>query len=317
MKRAAYAGAQHDVMLKVFPEPQSLCPSHNAEFKAHAITNGGCAVEQPLDSASDPVATTAAHEADQDVLRDNQDGPRAKAAALEYEHATRNPAFQLFLDEQYRRINGKLIGKLSKEMGYHAACGVAAETWTRACRSIHRFDPNKGTFNSWLWRIAGNSTKDFRKKVHKQQRNELGDDISDVWDESPHDGFFHYSPNPETIAVRADLEATISELGDYLSLDRTQQEILTFLLYTNEEEESAVSSADRQRQSRLRKKIDQLTGLDSDEKEAVGLMRGKGSYRSVLSVSALNQEQFKKTYRRACDKLLRLLTKEIEGNELP
>lgn len=317
MKQAACTDAPHDVMLKVFPDLQSLCPCHDAEFNAHAIRNRGCAVEQePLDAAKEPVATTAANEADQDGLQGNQDDHRAKVAALEYEQAGRNQAFEHFLDEQYRHINGKLIGKLSKELGYDDACEVAAEAWTKACRSIHRFDPNRGSFNSWFWRIADNCRINYWERFHRQQRNEIGDDISDVWDESPRDGYFHYSPNPETIAVRADLEVTISELGDYLRLDRTQQEILTFLLYSPEGEEPAASESDRQRHSRLRKKVDDLTGLDPEEKEAVRLMRRHRSYQKVLSTGALNQEQFKKTYRRACEKLLRLLTKEIEGNEL-
>lgn len=304
-------------MFEVFPDSQTLYPRHDAEFNATATRKRGSAVEQePLHPGEDPGATTASYAADQNGLQDNQTGHPAKAAALEYEQAGRNPSFEHFLDEQYRLINGKLIGKLSREMRYEDACEVAAETWTKACRSIHRFDPTRGSFNSWLWRIAENCRIDYGKKFRLQQRNEVGDDISDIWDESPRDGFFHYSPNPETIAVREDLEATISELGDYLMLDRTQQEILNFLLYAPEGEELAVSGSDRQRHSRLRKKIDELTGLDAEEKEAVRLMRRHRSYRNVLSVKALNQEQFKKTYRRACEKLLGLLTKEIEGNEL-
>lgn len=317
LKRAACMCGPHDVMLDVFSDFRSSSPCHGAEFEAHAIRNRGSAVEQePLRPAEEPVAMTAAHEVDPDWLQGNQTGNDAKAAALKYEQAGRNPTFEQFLDEQYRQINGKLIGKLSREMGYDNAREVAAEAWTKACRSIHSFDPNLGSFNAWFWRIADNCKSDYGEKLRRQQRNEFGDDISDIWDESPRDGFVHYSPNPETIAVREDLEATISELGEYLMLDRTQQEILTFLLYAPEAEESAVSDSERQRQSRLRKKIDELTGLDPEEKEAVRLMRRHRSYRNVLAVRTLNQEQFKKTYRRACEKLLRLLSKEIEGNEL-
>ncbi|MCY0905760.1 sigma factor [Arthrobacter sp. H14-L1] len=241
---------------------------------------------------------------------------RAKAAALQFEKTTQDQPFNQFLDEQYRLINGKLVGKLTKELGYDAALDVAGQTWTKACRSLHRFDPEKGSFNSWLWKIAHNSKVDHLIKVGDRWKKELGQDISEMWNESPRDVYAHYVPNPEMIAIRADLEETIAGLGEYLKLDSTQQQILLFLLYSpDDEEEEAISNADRQRRTRLRKKIDELTGLDPEEKEAVRLMRRHHSYQNILSAHSLDEAAFKITYRRACDKLLRLLTKEIEGNE--
>lgn len=271
--------------------------------------------QEPLDSAADAVVTVEL-ENNQEPHQREQDLHRAVGAALEYEQAARNPAFEEFLDEQYRLINGKLVGALSRKMGDDAARDVAAETWTRACRSFHRFDPSVASFNAWLWQIAANCQIDHWNKYKKKQDHEVSGDISDIWDAIPREGIFHYSPNPETIAVREDLEATIRGLGAYLGLDLAQQEMLTFLLYRTDDQQPAVSNAERKRHERLRTKIEKLTGLDGDEMEAVRLVRSVGSYKKVLVTGAENQERFQVNYRRACEKLLNLLTKEIEGNDL-
>jgi RNA polymerase sigma factor (sigma-70 family) len=310
-------GAPHDVMLKVFSDPRPLCHCHHAEFNAQALEIGGRAVEQePLDSAADAVVTAKLGDKQQRHQRD-QDVRRAEAAALKYERDARNPVFEEFLEEQYRLINGKLVGSLKRVMNHDDACDVAAETWKRACRSIHRFDPSVASFNAWLWQIAANCQKDHGKKNKKRQDHEFSDDISEIWDVVPREGIFHYSPNPETIAVREDLEATMRELGAFLGLDLAQQEMLTILLYRTDDQQPAVSDTERKRHERLRAKIEKLTGLDAVEMEAVRLVRSAGSYQKVLAKGArIDQKRFQLNYRRACEKLLKLLTKEIEGNNL-
>lgn len=312
MNRAVCTGAPRAVMLKIFPDRQPLYASYHAEFKAQALRKRGRAVEQePLDSAAEPVVTAEIND-DQERSQSAPSGKGAEAAALAYERAAQNPAIEQFLGEQYRIINGKLIGKLSKELRYDDACEVAAETWKKACRSIHRFDPNLGPFQPWLWKIAKNCLKDHRKKLHKRLKNELGNDISELWDEIPREGIFHYSPNPETIAVRRDLEASVEEVGAYLGLDSTQQEMLALLLCRTEDRQSAVSARDRKRHERLRAKIEKLIGLDVNEVEAVRLVRSAGGYQEVLTKGhTIDQARFQVSYRRACEKLLKLLTKEI------
>jgi RNA polymerase sigma-70 factor (ECF subfamily) len=46
---------------------------------------------------------------------------------------------------------------------------IAQEAFVRAYYSINRFDDTKGSYSTWLYRIATNMVKDYHKKAHREQ----------------------------------------------------------------------------------------------------------------------------------------------------
>ena len=53
---------------------------------------------------------------------------------------------------------------------------LTADTFTKALAAAERFDPVRGTFQSWLYRIARNTVIDYYRTKKEVQ------DVDDVWD---------------------------------------------------------------------------------------------------------------------------------------
>lgn len=82
-------------------------------------------------------------------------------------------AFGLLYDAYVRRIYDYVYYRVHHR---ETAEDLAADVFLRAWRAIEGFDPKKGAFSAWLYRIARNRVID-----HARSRRD-SEDIEDVWD---------------------------------------------------------------------------------------------------------------------------------------
>ncbi|MEM9017684.1 MAG: sigma-70 family RNA polymerase sigma factor [Verrucomicrobiota bacterium] len=70
-------------------------------------------------------------------------------------------AFRLLVERFESRVV-RLAFRISDD--FHAAEDIAQESFVRAYQSLHSFDPDKGNFSSWLFRITKNTALNHRRK---------------------------------------------------------------------------------------------------------------------------------------------------------
>lgn len=69
--------------------------------------------------------------------------------------------------EIYRQFIGPITGYLARS-GVTEADDVAAEVFLQVARDIHRFDPDGGSFRSWVFVIAHRRMVDWRRAVGRR-----------------------------------------------------------------------------------------------------------------------------------------------------
>ncbi len=77
--------------------------------------------------------------------------------------------YELYIDKIYKFIYFKTHHKETAE-------DIVSQTFFKALSNIKSFDPSKGKFSSWLYRIARNCVIDY----YRTKRTEV--DIYDIWD---------------------------------------------------------------------------------------------------------------------------------------
>lgn len=125
------------------------------------------------------------------------DGPQQVAWLYQY-HNT------LLVAWLTRRLNGDVA----------AAEDLAQLTWMKVVEKRHTFDPARGSFKGWLYRVARNVLIDQAKRpISERPAGEMGDFDSPAGD-----------VEPEHAAVQADLRAQVLTLLD--DLPPSQRECL-------------------------------------------------------------------------------------------
>ncbi|MBD3208004.1 MAG: sigma-70 family RNA polymerase sigma factor [Candidatus Nealsonbacteria bacterium] len=93
--------------------------------------------------------------------------------------------------EEFSRLYNKYVEKIYNFIYYKSfhketAEDLTSETFLKALKGIKKFDSNKGSFSSWLYRIARNNVIDFYRKKKASSIDEFwgidsGEDIvSDI-----------------------------------------------------------------------------------------------------------------------------------------
>ena len=137
-----------------------------------------------------------------------------------------------------------------KTMHKETAEDLVSDIFIKALDKINSFDAQKGSFNSWIYRIARNTVIDHYR-TQKKDKN-----IDDVWDLSSN----------EDIAVDVDVRAQMEKVQEHLSkLKAEQRDIVVMRLWQGmshkeiadvlEKNESAVKVAYSRLISQMRKEV--------------------------------------------------------------
>jgi RNA polymerase sigma-70 factor (ECF subfamily) len=74
----------------------------------------------------------------------------------------------------YQRYRGRVFGFLAKEMGDRATAeDVFQEAWVKVLQAVGTYDPGRGPFRAWLFRIATNAAVDRRRRDGVRRTDEL------------------------------------------------------------------------------------------------------------------------------------------------
>jgi RNA polymerase sigma-70 factor (ECF subfamily) len=101
----------------------------------------------------------------------------------------------------YESYRGRLFGFLVRSLGDRAmAEDVFQETWTKVLGSVSRFDPRKGSFRSWLFRISSNAASDRMRRESVRRGDELDAFADDGAGDRRIDHVASNDPDPERLS---------------------------------------------------------------------------------------------------------------------
>ncbi len=121
--------------------------------------------------------------------------------------------------ELYDRYRARLFGYLLK-LAHDPALAedLFQETWMKTLHSIAQFDPNRGGFKPWLYRIATNTLRDRMRHRSVRQGPELDAFSSEGEGERHIDHVASADPDPERQALgrlaKEDVNTAIQALPD-------------------------------------------------------------------------------------------------------
>jgi RNA polymerase sigma-70 factor (ECF subfamily) len=112
--------------------------------------------------------------------------------------------YKIYIDKIYRFIYFKTHHKETAE-------DLVSQTFFKALRSVKDFNPDKGEFSSWLYRIAKNCVIDH----YRTRKSEV--DIYDIWDLA----------DKQDIGRDSELKDKLEQAGKYLkNLPGEQRDII-------------------------------------------------------------------------------------------
>ena len=118
--------------------------------------------------------------------------------------------------ESFAYIYDKYINKIYKYIYYrmpdkYISEDLTSQTFIKALKSISLYNKDKGSFSSWLYKIAKNNLADY----YRTYKNNL--DINDLW----------YLEDDTNIEVAADKDFKLDKVKKYLiKLNKEQKEIV-------------------------------------------------------------------------------------------
>jgi len=117
-------------------------------------------------------------------------------------------AFGKLYDQYFKKIYSFIYYRVSQKENTE---DLVSETFTKAIANINRFNIHKGTFSSWLYRIARNTVIDY----YRTSKNEYSlDNIMELHSEN-------------NMANNVDISMSLEEVREKLSqLNEEQQEII-------------------------------------------------------------------------------------------
>jgi len=137
--------------------------------------------------------------AEQTIVRECQKGNLGKFSSL----------YDLYFKKIYNFIYFKTFHKETAE-------DLTSQTFFKSLENINKFDESKGTFSSWIYRIARNNVIDF----YRQKKEDSGlDDAYGVWDSDDIEG-------------KTEQKLQLAEVKKYLDkLAKNQKEIIIMRLW--------------------------------------------------------------------------------------
>ena len=117
-------------------------------------------------------------------------------------------SFGLLYDKYINKIYNYLYYRLPNQS---IAEDITSQSFIKALKAINTYEPKKGSFSSWLYRIAKNNLVDY----YRANKNNLN--IDDIW----------YLEDKSDIEASVDKSIKIDEIKKYLNnLKKEQREII-------------------------------------------------------------------------------------------
>lgn len=151
--------------------------------------------------------------------------------ALVEEARTDRDAFCRLYEAYYPRIYSFVLKRVGSP---HDAEDVTERTFEKALRSLGSYDPRKGNFSAWLYRIAINATNDFFKsgKGGELSMDEIG-------------GALTFETEDESAAVRSYVDV----MNLIRQIDRTHQVIIILRYFEEMDHEQMAQVLDCSRKA--------------------------------------------------------------------
>ncbi len=132
------------------------------EFRGHCVR----ATKETLEKSSKMIAGQERVES-VPAGAEQRSGPGEEEATVSLvRESQRNPeAFVRLYDIYYSRIYNFVLRTV---MNNHDAEDITSQTFLNALKGLHSFDPAKGRFTSWIYRIASNATMNHLRKQNGQ-----------------------------------------------------------------------------------------------------------------------------------------------------
>ena len=80
-------------------------------------------------------------------------------------------AWQVLYDRHFRALYGYVYWRAGRHP--QRAEDVVQECWVVAVRRIRRFDPERASFQTWLWGVADNVLRNHRRRWFRRDQTEL------------------------------------------------------------------------------------------------------------------------------------------------
>ena len=150
-------------------------------------------------------------------------GPMADADRRLAERLRRGDSRALM--KVYRRHRAELLGFLFKMLGERAAAeDVFQDVWMKVLQVASDYEPSRGTFRGWLFRIAANAAVDRRRRDAVRRGEELDAPVENA-EGRRIDFVASERPGPERLATSAESGEAIGRAMAALS-DRQRTAVL-------------------------------------------------------------------------------------------
>jgi RNA polymerase sigma-70 factor (ECF subfamily) len=129
--------------------------------------------------------------------------------ALSFKNGNRDAFDELYI----RHLKGIFAFVFYRVMDRMTAEDLTSQTFMKALEHMHSYNPNKGAFSTWVYRIARNTVHDHFRTTRPSEN------IDDVWDLASDDNpFLDASSSLDTKQVRDTLHALPKDKRDLIMM---------------------------------------------------------------------------------------------------